>query len=249
MGQSNPTADKPGTSTSQARPSGLPVPSHVKAYVRALGNRFESPGRERVVLTGTSTDVKYGTAEATLVWQWPGNWRFQRVGVGASVLIYQNAVGLNDASKTQDEAELGIWESLLDDGVEAFLFGYGDGAGYRFLGSRFRTDDGKSPSYSGPWYDIYERVGPIKALNKASSRLKYFCFDSVSKLPVMTSYYAVRDGKNVKVSTAFGNWLTVDGQRVPGQVVRTEDGRVVFSLTVKNVAISAAANDGIFTAQ
>lgn len=180
-----------------------------------------------------------------MIWEVPGRLFLDRTGAGASSLLFDDITGVSNATALSS-SDLGVLESLLDDSAETFLYGFTRGHARRFLGARFRTDNGKTPNYSGPWYDIYESVAPVQSLTGAPLRQKHFIFDSVSKLPVRTSYLVVQGGNKVQVSTEFGKWTVNAGQATPGQIIRKENGVAVFTFDVSGASVVPAVSDGIF---
>jgi hypothetical protein len=56
------------------------VPTNVREYMIAFGDRIQKPGNERVTLIGTVTDNQNRVNSATLVWEVPGRLRFERAG-------------------------------------------------------------------------------------------------------------------------------------------------------------------------
>jgi len=223
------------------------VPSNVREYLIALGDRIQKPGKERLTLTGTSSDARYAAAPAKLVWEVPGRLRFDRAASGAPSLIFDNVSGLANAASLSD-SDLGIVESLLNDSAEGFLYGYWQqGHAHRFLGGRFRTDNAETPNYSGPWLDIYESVASTNAPTTAlAPTQKFFQFDSVSKLLVRATYMIVRNGQKVPISTEYSGWTLNNGQATPGNIIRLENGALVFTFNVTTAAVSPSANDGTF---
>jgi hypothetical protein len=198
-----------------------------------------------VTLRGTATDNTYGTTPAKLVWEIPGSIRFDRNGGAASALVFNNKNGLANAASVT-EVDAGILESLLDDSVEAFLYGFTKGRAYRFLGGRFRVAGGTALESTGASFDIYESVAPVEALNGAVRRRKLFYIDSLTQLPARTTYVITRGGQEVTVSTEFGNWSAQNGQSFPGQIVRKENGIVVFSYVINTAAVGSSVSDGLF---
>ena len=157
---------------------------------------------------------------------------------GASVGV------VNAASVAAPDLEL--LESLVNDSPETFLYGFSQGAGYRFLGARFRTDDGKTSNYQGPLYDIYEVVAPVPVAAGNPSRQKLVYFDSRTKLLAQSRYLIQRGGAKVSVSTEYGGWTNSGGQAFAGQIVRKEDGVVVFRFKITSATVGPAAADTVF---
>jgi hypothetical protein len=219
-------------------PSRLPSPT--RKYVAGFGKRLQTPGYERTVLDGTYTDNN-GTVAATLTWQLPRNLQFKRSGSGPS-LTYSATNGLlNSASVSAGDVK--ILESLLDDTAEAFFYGFGANRAYRLLGQRFRSDDGTTPNFHGPWYDVYEVTGPVNAQPTVPPRWKCYYFNSDTGLLAMTQY---ADDAGRQVTTRFSNWTSVNGESYPQQIVRFENGTPVFTFNVTSAVIGAAVSDGLF---
>ena len=224
-------------SSNYVNPTSLPSP--VRGYLLALGNRIQTPGNERTTLLGSSTDQK-GTESAQLIWQVPGEIRFVRTN--EPTVIYDPSAGLVNASSITP-ADADILESLFDDAAESFIYGFSQGSANRFFGSRFRTDTGTTPNYQGPWYDIYNRAATAKAQPGSPSRQKLYYFDSQTRLLAKTLYILPN---SINVSTEFSNWIQSGGQAFPGRIVRTENGSTVFSFTVSQASAGTALNDGLF---
>lgn len=219
------------------------VPSQVREHLLVLGDRIQKPGKERSTLVGTFTD-KNGTGSAQLVWEVPGRLRFDRSSGPSNPLIVDSASGaMNGASMAQ--SDLGILESVFDDSAEMFLYGFLQGHAHRFLGARFRTDDGRTANYRGPLYDIYETVAPVRAAG-GPQRQKFYYFDSQTKLLTKTRYVILRGSTQLPVSTEFGNWITSGGQAFPGQIVRKENDVAVFTFIVSSASAGPTPNDGLF---
>jgi len=214
------------------------VPSPVRAFIQAFGDRILKAGNERTTLVGTYTDAK-GSTPATLTWQVPGELRFDRTG--AASLIYAAGTVQNAASISS--ADLNVLESLLDDSAESFFYGFMRGDAHRLIGRRYRADDGTTPNYQGPWYDIYIRSASALAQSGAPLRQSFCFFDSQTKLLAKVQYDLPN---STKVLTEFTNWITTNGQSFPGQIVRKENDAVVFTFKITGAVASPAVTDGVF---
>src|SRR5207237_850832 len=116
----------------------------------AFGDRIQRPGKERVKLVGKYTD-QFGSSDISLTWEVPGRFRLDRSDSTGRPIIYDAGTWLGALP-----AEANALESLFDDTPESFFYAMLQGAAHRFLGNRFRADDGKTPNYKGPWYDVYQ---------------------------------------------------------------------------------------------
>lgn len=215
------------------------LPSIVKGYLKAVGPRLKTPGQERTILNGTYSDAA-GSTGARLVWEAPGNLRFDRANKPGQALIYSTAAGL--VGPAISAADSNLLESLLDDAVELFLYGYRSNYAHRFLGGLFRANNVSSGNYPGPWYEIHQTTGAIHA-QRGIVRTKDYYFDSATKLLAKTLYTS----GSTRVVTEFNNWITAAGQRYPGAVLRIEDGAQVGAFTITSAATGPSVNDGLFS--
>src|SRR5262249_19948909 len=137
------------------------VAGPARSFLFAFGDRIQQPGKERIRLMGKYAD-RSGSADVNLIWEVPGRLRFDRSDKPGRPLIYDDTKGWNNAAAiTPQEAD--ALESLFDDSTESFFYGIVRGAGHRFLGGRFRIDNGKTPNYKGPWYDVYEVFTAVRS--------------------------------------------------------------------------------------
>jgi hypothetical protein len=214
------------------------MPTPIRAFLSALGDRLQQPGKERCTLSGSYIDNR-GTTTAQLIWQSPGQVRFQR-GNSPSALVYSSSSGVLNASSL-GKTDMSVLESFLDDPAEAFLFGFGHKS-YRLLGLRFRTDGGTNPNYTGRWYDIYEVSGQAASDAVGTTRFARYIFDSDTKLLVKTEYSTLSG----IVTTEFNNWAVNNGEAFPGQIVRIENGSTVFTFNINSITVGSQVNDSTF---
>jgi len=219
------------------------VPPNAQIYFRAIGNRLQVPGNERMTLTGTTTD-QHGTGAAVLVWQLPGNVSLTRQAAPSAPLDYTPGGGVVNASALA-QSDQDILEDLSSGTHEAFLYSFTLKVGHRMLGTSFRTDNGKTPNYTGPYYDIYEFFGPVAAANNAV-RQKWFYFDGATGRLTKVRYLVNRNGADLTVEDQYSNWTTQNGLPSPGQIVRTENGTAVFTFKAALAAFGPALNDSVF---
>jgi hypothetical protein len=221
------------------------LPAQVQILLGYFGNRLQSPGNERLTLSGTYVDGA-GTNSATLVTQIPSSVRLTVTGPSAKVLTFDGSQA-NSSLGAIAAADLNVLESLQSDSAESYFYSYGVTAAARYLGGLYRTDNGKNPAYAGPWYDIYELTLPVAVQPGSPREQKLYYFDSGTKLYTQSRYQTESGGKTVSVQTVYSNWSRVNGQVFPGRIERFENGTSVFSLAVSSSQLSAGANDGIFS--
>jgi hypothetical protein len=208
--------------------------------LNALGNRLEKPGLERLALSGTWRVA--GTAQprefaATL--EFPDRLRLTVAGP-------QNRVITFDGQQTNGTADdLDLIETLAYDSAEHFFAAQMQGNAMRFLGARFRTDDGSTPDYDGPYFDIYKIADQIKASGEERAAKLYY-FNSDTLLLERVTYDINRGGSEISVETKLSDWRPVDGQQVARRIERFENGKSVFALTIRSAALGRRADDGIF---
>ena len=62
----------------------LSVPASLRVQLRKVGDRFVKPGKERLVLAGTIADRDGTRSAATLTYEIPRKFRFDRAGAKAT---------------------------------------------------------------------------------------------------------------------------------------------------------------------
>src|SRR5262245_40903723 len=125
----------------------------------AYGNRLEKPGKERLFAIGTLSNANSANNEKVpvrLLSEFPDKLRIEKQrGNKFDTAIFdgRTKVKIGDTIDPQEEEEL---ESLVFDSVDHFMAAHMLGKPLRFLGDRFRLDDGTASNYTGPYYDIYQ---------------------------------------------------------------------------------------------
>jgi hypothetical protein len=235
------TSATTATVPSGAYISARAISTQARWVLGALGQRLQQPGSERVIYQGIYTD-SIGATPAKLVWQLPGYLLLTLTNRGKT--YYVDPVAGVQNSSALSAAEVNMLESFGNDSPEAFLYSVAGQGAVRFAGGRFRIDNGKTPNYSGPWYDVFQSVTPVLIQGKTVRR-KFYYFDGQSKL-FLKSQYMLQGSAGALVSTEYANWTATQGYATPGQIVRKENGNVVFTLTVQSAAIGPQQNDGTF---
>ena len=246
--------------TADIKPSQNPASvtrSNRNAYVRrvqmsprlamnlnALGNRLEKPGQERVSLVGTWRVS--GTAQprefaATL--EFPDKLRLTVGGPQNRVITFDGQQ--TKALQKPAADELDLIETLAYDSAEHFFAAQMQGNAIRFLGSRFRTDDGSTTDYDGPYFDIYKIADHIKTSEQERAAKLYY-FNSETLLLERVTYDVNRGGSEINVETKLSDWRVVDGQQVARRIERLENGKSVFVLTIRSAGLGRRTDDGIF---
>ena len=222
------------------------VPGLASPYAIALGPEMNSHGSERVILTGTLTDAN-GSLPITITRELDQNFRIDIGGSKPKTLIAGNLPGTPSVTASLSSEDIALLETLIDDSPEGFLYGFLDGVPYRWLGLRFRTDDGTKPNYEGPWYDIYIRARKLTMLPGSPQHQKFTLLDSTTALYAFSRYTSASGGSQVQVQVSYSNWTTnSNGQQIPGTITRTENGAQVFSIQITSKANAPTQQDGLF---
>lgn len=216
------------------------LPWELQVKVNALGDRLEKPGHERITMTGTL--LRNGTSNpSVIVFQLPGK---VKIGLpGSAVLGFDGTSPWNSAGAIPS-SDQDLIEAFSDDAAEAFFFDLVDHTHVmRPLVHYARMDDGTSPNYSGPWVDIYQQVGPVLSRADATMRQKHFYFDSNTELPDRVRYMSPAGNR---IEVVRSQWTQFEGQYVPMQISRYQDGQLTHSFTATAATVGAAANDATF---
>jgi hypothetical protein len=153
---------------------------------------------------------------------------------------------LNAVGGTIDSGERDIIETLVYDAADHFFTMQMRGEATRFLGGRFRMDDGSAANYSGPYYDIYQVGDQIKASVDGRQQGKHYYFNSDTLLLERVRYQINRGGTRVEVDNLIGDWRKEQGQQIARRIERIENGSSVFMLTVGSAILAPRVDDGIF---
>jgi hypothetical protein len=241
-------------------PNQSPITNRDDSYVRAarlvpqlrwhlkqLGDRISKPGKERMTIVGTLQRTgDSAPLPMSLTLEFPNRLRLTiHEGIQQRAITFNGqAAGSSSGPLTATERE--TIESLVYDSEEHFLLAETQGVATRLLGQRFRADDGTTPNYSGPYYDLYEISDAINSGAEPRLQHKIFYFDSTSLLLQKVRYQIVRNGAAVNVETRINNWQASQGQQIARQIVRFENDQPVMTLTINALAIGPRIDDGSF---
>ena len=214
--------------------------ARLASHLNALGDRLEAPGKERLTVTGilhVSADSQPRPISATL--EFPDKLR---------VVIQNRSQSRVITTGGREETaadELDLIETLAYDSAEHFFSAQMQGNATRFLGTRFRTDDGSSPDYNGPYFDIYKIADRIKVSGQERPAKLYY-FNSGTLLLERVTYVINRDGTEVSVETKLSDWRSEDGQKIARHIERLENGRPALVLDIRSAQFGRRADDGMF---
>jgi hypothetical protein len=211
-----------------------------------LGDRLEKPGKERLTMLGTLR--RQGSTQAVpcrLFLEWPRRVRLEEQG--AQPRVYgsdgNDKWALGSPLSVADQE---VIETLAFDSAEGFFQGQVQGFATRALSTRARADNGTTPNYTGPFYDIYQvsdRIGSGLALRMQP---KLFLFNSNTLLLERVRYQIERASNPTPVEVQISGWQSLNGQQVPTSISRLEGGASVLTLTITSAAFGQRQNDGIF---
>jgi hypothetical protein len=213
-------------------PSSVPLyfsPSQISAVLRqqfiSLGTRLQTPGNERITMTGSLTDST-GTSSVQVAIQNGGNLNITWVGTSSAALTFNGATA---AGVSAEASQDGLLESFVDDLPDTLMASVAQGMGLRMLGQGFRDS-------SGGTCDIYD-VPTLGQTNKRTAPIaKRYCFNSQTFLLEYVRYIS----NSVVTETQF-SWQQVNGQAVPAGVLRVRNGTQLFSFQAQSATTSAAA--------
>lgn len=220
-------------------------PAHVR-LASALGDRIEKPGKERLTAEGTLIRGTGSGGNIRLVWESPGRVRLDELGTGQPRTTAFDGARSWSSTGTVTRADEDLLETLINDGAEHFLLAQMNGSATRFLGYRFRPDDGRNAGYRGPFFDIYQMTDLARTGQPPAPRVKLFYFESDHGLLDRVRYTVVRNGAPIQVEIRFSEWRAVNGQQFPGKISREENGHAVLTFTFHAFETGPAVPDGIF---
>jgi len=209
--------------------------------IRVLGDRLEKPGKERLILTGQLSRDQGEKQNVRLILEYPDKLRLEEAS-GVTVFDGKDLKSSKAKLSKKEEDEI---ESLLSDSVEHFFEGQSNGQATRFLGSRFRMDDGLAQNYRGPFYEVYFVNDQAKVKKEKGAQPKEYYLNSDSLLLERIRYEA-QDTK-AKFEVQFSDWQKFDDQLIPRRITKLENGTPTLSLTISSVATGARQSDTIFS--
>ena len=213
-----------------------------------MGHRLDDGGQERLMLNGMLRAGGQGTPMFVRVIRELGDKiHFERRGDAQSGSLSfngQRIAKLGDVSGISDESLL---ETLVNDSAEHFFAGQSQGLPTRFLGFRFRLDDGTDQNYTGPFYDVYQVEDQVRVSGDLRQQVKLYHFNSDTRLLERVRYQITRGGVPVDVEVVLGDWQMVQDEMVPMQITRVEAGATAFTLRVESLSLGPRADDGLFS--
>ena len=218
--------------------------SRLAQNLNALGNRLEEPGNERLTLMGTLRITEgRESREFSATMEFPDKLRLVLGGPQNRAITFDGQQ--TKSTQTPAADELDLIETLAYDSAEHFFAAQMQGNAMRFLGSRFRMDDGSTQDYNGPYFDVYMMADQIKTSGEERGAKLYY-FNSETLLLERVTYVVNRDGSEISVETKLSDWRGTEGQQVARRIERFENGKSIFVLTIRSAGLGQRADDGIF---
>jgi hypothetical protein len=232
--------DQPASRRRLSIQSGLS--SDLVLQMRVMGDRFRSPTKEETALTGRLVTESDRSNTVQILHQRSGLVRIDGLKERGALSFDGNLPwGLADRT---DEALL---ETFVMDTVEGMINSAASGGSLRLVGRRFGPDPRSiSKDYTGPYFDIYEVIAPVRSRADRQLRLKRYYFDSDTGFLMSTRYTDPTVSKGLSVETRFADWHEVAGSAYPGLIERYEDGRRIFSFSITTISARRAQDVASF---
>ena len=212
----------------------------------ALGNRLEKPGKERLTLAGTLNRASEQPVVFAAILEFPDRLQITTQSGTQSRTIVFDGQSVRAVGGSLTSAEEDLIESLVYDTPEHFFSAQSAGVPTRHLGNHFRTDDGSTANYAGPFYNVFSVMDLVKVTPETRSQSKFYCFNSETRLLEKVHYQTLRNGASVEVETRIGGWRRIEREQVPSRIIRKENTQQVFVLTITSATLSPRISDGIF---
>ncbi len=220
--------------------------SDFAAALQKLGSRMTTTSNATTVVVGSVTDEN-GTRPAKITVQAPGYLRYEEPGT-LRVLTFNGSSFQSAAGQlTLDDTR--VIESLLAEFPDDIFLQLATGGNLRRVGGHFRTDNGKTPNYSGPYWTLYAYYPPARAGLASGQALQQSLFVAIDEQAWLLSEIRVMNQSTASakvVETQFNNWSQQAGQWYPGQIVRLENGQQVLSFQTDTGSTGAASPTSIF---
>jgi hypothetical protein len=213
------------------------IPSELKPYAIAPGQRLQKAGKERIAVEGTVTYFSEDppqTESVRITWQFPLKIRLDQNGSRLAFDGDNPMQAMPAARKAVDTIR-----TLLEDSVEGFFALQKKRLSRRYLGSGFKLEGAKN---SDPGMDVVLMTFPDNFRGKAPT-LKSYWFDSSTKLLGVVAYTS---SSGAVLHIVIDDWREVAGEKFPFRIERWEDNKLTMRLILESAAFTAGANDGTF---
>lgn len=192
---------------------------------------------------GNVTDSS-GARTAQIVIQAPGYLSY-RDNQGQAITFDGSSIQTKASSASNDS----LFESLLANFPDSVFLQVATGGGLRRLGSHFRTDNGKTPGYSGLYWTLFAfapKTRPSLTAGKGLQEQIFIAIDEKTGLMADVRTVLNAGGGQRVTQTQFQNWTQVSGQWYPGTIVRLEDGSQTLTFQTQSASTGPALPPSAF---
>ncbi|MBN1570034.1 MAG: hypothetical protein JXA73_19470 [Acidobacteria bacterium] len=223
-------AGSPGKAASAFRR----MPSGLKPYAIALGQRLQKAGRERITATGTILqpgDSGQQTDSVRITWQYPLKIQLDK---GKDSLTFDR----NGPARAEigDRQMADTIQMLLEDSTEGLFAIQKDRISQLYLGSGFTLE---GAGESDPAMDIVMISYP-DVFRKKQPILKSYWFDSHTKLLGVVAY---ANASGALVHVVINDWREVEGEKIPFRIERWENNKLAMRLNLDSAKVSAGEDE------
>lgn len=222
------------------------LPAQFEQALELTGSRMMSTNTAQLTYGGTITDGQ-GTRTAQVTIQAPGYLVF-RDSNNHSVAF--NGSALQSTSGALSSSDQAIAESLLAHFPDTVCLQVATGGSYRRIGTHFRTDNGKTPNYTGPYWTVLAFAPSARTGLTSGAALQqnlYVAFDEKTGYIAEVRTVVNTGPKQQQVTeTQFSNWTQSAGQWYPASIVRLEAGAQTLSFQVQSIGVGPAGPTTVF---
>lgn len=208
--------------------------------LRTMGGRMSSPDKAQITLGGTITDGN-GSRAAQITVQAPGLLAY-REGQGRAIVF--DGTHFLTKSGAPAVSDYAVLESLLANLPDAIFLQLAYGGGLRRIGSHFRTDDGKSKNYSGPYWTVFAFTPKTRLGLGQGIALQQSLFIAIDeRTGLISDVRAVVNlgaGQQSVIQTQFSDWTQQGSQWIPGKIIRLENGNQTLSFQTQQASVGPA---------
>lgn len=215
--------------------------------LRDFGDRFEKPGNERVSIVGAFQAASDpAVLLVTVINEFPQRARLIFEDGGRRQTIVFNHGEVKTTTPPTD-VQQSLLEAVANDSVEHFFWTQIQGQATSSLGDKYRLDEGSSPTYDGPYYDVYQLMDESNLNSESQPVPKFFYFNASTHLLERVVYQRFSEDASKRVEVLFKDWRKQNGQSVPFRIERFENGQRVFVFTVQSVGFGPRVSEDTFS--
>lgn len=222
------------------------LPPLLETSLQIMGGRMMSPDKAQVTLTGTMTDGN-GSRAGQITVQAPGLLSY-REGQTRALTFDGSQPKSKSGQFTADDEK--VFESLLAHFPDAVFLQVATGGTWRRIGSHFRTDDGTTTNYTGPYWTLSAFSPKARQGLTSGKALQQSIFIALDEQTGLLGEVRIvlNQGANQQTvtQTQFSNWIQQGDQWFPGEIVRLENGNQVLSFQTQQASVGVSAAPAAF---